>query len=608
MFMLTLGGERMIFGRHVNRFYLKYGFFFALGVLALITVDWYQLLIPDITGSIIEGIQYNTLTAEILQNYMIELMKIAAIMIIGRFLWRIFIMGTSRRIDYELRNDMFRHAEKLSQRYYQENKSGGLMALFTNDLNAVRMAFGPGLMMFFDVMFLGGLAFYRMYELDSTLTFFALIPLLMVSLLAALVSRITGKKFKERQKAFENMSDFTQENFYGISVIKAFVNELREIREFAKINKDNYDKNVSFIKASTLMHVGIEVFINVIRILMIGLGGYLVYRTIGLSLSDPGKFSVGDLSRYVSYFGMMVWPMMAIGRLINMRAQANASMQRINALLDQKVEIQDAPDVMPIQRLGGKITFHNLTFRYPNSKTEVLKNLNLVIEPGEIVGIIGRTGSGKTTIVDLLLRIYNLKPNEILLDDTDIMKLPIKTIRNEIGYVPQDNFIFSDTIENNIGFSADDIDLNHITKIAEYSDVHDNIIDFPSGYQTVVGERGVTLSGGQKQRISIARALLKDPTILIMDDSFSAVDTKTEEMIIKNLQQLRKGKTTLIIAHRISTIQLADKIVLIEEGEIAGVGSHEQLLKSNPLYQSMVLRQQLEAEVEGGVTRGETLL
>lgn len=594
----------MIFGRHVNRFYVKYGFFFALGVAALITVDWFQLLIPDITGSIIEGIQFGTLTAEILQNYMIELVKIAAIMVIGRFLWRIFIMGTSRRIDYELRNDMFRHAEKLSQRYYQENKSGGLMALFTNDLNAVRMAFGPGLMMFFDVLFLGGLAFYRMYELDATLTYFAAIPLLMVSLLAMMVSRITGRKFKERQKAFENMSDFTQENFYGISVIKAFVNELREIREFAKINKDNFDKNVSFIKASTLMHVGIEVFINVIRILMIGLGGYLVYRTIGLNPFDPDKFSVGDLSRYVSYFGMMVWPMMAIGRLINMRAQANASMQRINSLLDQKVEIKDEPDVLPVHQLQGKITFHNCTFRYPNTKVDILKNLNFTIEAGEVVGIIGRTGSGKTTIVDLLLRIYNLKPNEILLDDTDIMKLPIKTIRNEIGYVPQDNFIFSDTIQNNIGFSADEIDLDSITKIAEYSDVHDNIIDFPEGYQTVVGERGVTLSGGQKQRISIARALIKDPSILIMDDSFSAVDTKTEEMIIKNLQQLRKGKTTIIIAHRISTIQLADKIILLDEGEIAGIGTHEQLLDQNPLYQSMVLRQQLEAEMEGGENHG----
>jgi ATP-binding cassette subfamily B protein len=594
----------MVFGRHVNKFYLKYGIFFLLGIAALILVDWYQLMIPDITGSIIEGIQFGTLSDETLKAFMLDLAVIAAVLVVGRFVWRIFIMGTSRRVDYELRNDMFRHAEKLSQRFYQENKSGGLMALFTNDLNAVRMAFGPGLMMFFDVLFLGGMAFYRMYQLDSSLTFYAVIPLFLVSLLAAMVSRITGRKFKDRQKAFEHMSDFTQENFYGISVVKAFVNELREIRAFRTINTENYDKNISFIKASTLMHVGIEVFINTIRVLMLGLGGWLVYKTYttaGLDPMDPAHFSVGDLTRYIAYFGTMVWPMMAVGRLINMRSQANASLSRINSLLDQKVEIQDAPDAVKVDSLGGKITFNNLTFRYPSAKVDTLKNIQLTIEPGEMVGVIGRTGSGKTTLVDLLLRIYNLKANEILLDDTDIMKLPIRLIRDEIGYVPQDNFIFSDTIQNNIGFSADELDLNAIAKIAQYSDVHDNIVDFPDGYLTLVGERGVTLSGGQKQRISIARALLKDPKILIMDDSFSAVDTKTEEMIIANLVKLRKGKTTIVVAHRISTIRNADKIVILDEGNVVGVGSHEELLANSSLYAEMVLRQQLEAEVEGVV-------
>ncbi len=589
----------MLFGRHVNRFYLKYGIFFLIGIAALIIVDYVQLLIPDVTGSIIEGIEANTLTEAMLKGYVKDLIIWGLIIVVGRFLWRIFIMGTSRRIDFELRNKMFSHSEKLSRRFYQENKSGGLMAYFTNDLEAVRMAFGPGMMMAFDILFLGGLAFYKMYQLDHTLTFFALIPLFMVSILSGFVSRITGRKFKARQKAFEEMSDFTQENFYGISVIKAFVNELREIRAFEKINRSNYEKSISHIKASTLMHVGIEMFITVIRIMMLAIGGYLVYKTVGLTTLDPGKFSIGDLTRYIAYFGTMVWPMMAVGRLINMRAQAKASLQRINTLLDQQVEIQDSSDVKQINDINGKIVFNNLTFRYPSQKMEVLKNVSFTIEAGETVGIIGRTGSGKTTIVDLLLRLFNLKENEVMIDDIDIMKLPIKSVRNAIGYVPQDNFIFSDTIENNIGFALDEKNIDLITEMAIQSDVHENIAEFPNGYQTLVGERGVTLSGGQKQRISIARALIKDPKILIMDDSFSAVDTKTEEMILDNLEHLRKGKTTIIIAHRISTIKKADKIIVIDDGKVVALGKHDDLMLSSPFYQQFVLQQQLEDEIEG---------
>jgi len=592
-------GDGMLFGKYVNRFYLKYGLLFLIGIAALVTVDYVQLLIPNVTGNIIEGLGEGTLTKELLAFYMKDLILWGIIIVFGRFVWRIFIMGTSRRIDFDLRNDMFRHSEKLSRRFYQENKSGGLMAYFTNDLEAVRMAFGPGLMMAFDILFLGGLAFYKMYQLDHVLTLFALIPLFLVSLMSAFVSRITGRKFKARQKAFEEMSDFTQENFYGISVVKAFVNELREIRAFEKINKTNYDKSISHIKASTLMHVAIEMFITVIRIMMIAIGGYLVYKTVGLTTGDAGKFSIGDLTRYISYFSTMVWPMMAVGRLINMRAQANASLQRITALLDQPIEIFDDANVVAPFDIQGKIVFNNLTFKYPGSKTEVLKKINFTINPGQTVGIIGRTGSGKTTIVDLLLRLYNLKENEILIDDVDLMKLPIKSLRDAIGYVPQDNFIFSDTVENNIGFSLDENDLETIIEMAKDSDVHDNIMDFPDGYNTLVGERGVTLSGGQKQRISIARALVKDPKILIMDDSFSAVDTKTEEMILENLVKLRKGKTTILIAHRISTIKDADKIIVVDDGAILAQGKHDELMASSPFYQQLVLQQQLEDEIEG---------
>ena len=589
----------MIFGKHVNRFYLKYGIFFLIGIAALVTVDYVQLLIPDVTGSIIEGLEAKTLTEAMLGTYIKDIIIWGLIIVFGRFVWRIFIMGTSRRIDYELRNKMFEHAEKLSRRFYQENKSGGLMSYFTNDLEAVRMAFGPGLMMAFDILFLGSMAFIKMYQLDHTLTFFALVPLLMVSLLSAFVSRITGRKFKARQKAFEETSDFTQENFYGISVIKAFVNEVRQLRAFNKINTNNYDKSVSHIKASTLMHVGIEMFITVIRILMLAIGGWLVYKTVGVSELDPAKFSIGDLTRYIAYFGTMVWPMMAVGRLINMRAQAKASLSRLSNLLDQPIEIKDDPNSYKGGVIEGKIVFNHVNFKYPGTKQPALRDVAFTIEKGQMVGIIGRTGSGKTTLVDLLLRLYNLKSNEIMIDDVDIMKWPIRTIRDAIGYVPQDNFIFSDTVMNNIAFAVDDASEEQIEEVARYSDIHDNILDFPNQYETLVGERGVTLSGGQKQRLSIARALIKDPTILIMDDSFSAVDTKTEEMILNQLRSLRSGKTTLIIAHRISTIKQADLIVLVDDGQIIGLGTHDELLMQSPFYQQLVLQQQLEDEIEG---------
>jgi ATP-binding cassette subfamily B protein len=338
-------------------------------------------------------------------------------------------------------------------------------------------------------------------------------------------------------------------------------------------------------------------FINIIRVIMLGFGALLVYRTMDQSV----VFTVGDLTKYIAYFGMLIWPMMAVGRLINMRAQAKASLDRVSAFLDAEIEITDDREVINVEKIEGKVTFNNLSFAYPKTEKEVLKNIDFVIEKGQTVGIIGRTGSGKTTIVDLMLRLYNLKTCELLIDDYDIMKLPIKTIRDAIGYVPQENFIFSDVIKNNISFSQDDPDPELIRQMAIYSDIHENIIAFPTQYETMVGERGVTLSGGQKQRISIARALLKNPQILIMDDSFSAVDTKTEEQVINNLRELRKGKTTIIIAHRISTIKNADQIIFIENGRIMAKGTHNELLNTCELYRNMVIHQRLESELEAEV-------
>ncbi|HOP56915.1 MAG TPA: ABC transporter ATP-binding protein [Bacillota bacterium] len=590
----------MLFGKHVNKFYWRYGVFFLFGIAALFVVDYTQLEIPNIIGYIIEKLQNGTLDRITLSGYIVSLGIIGAIIVAGRFIWRIFIFGTSRRVDYDLRNEMFAHAEKLSQQYYQEKKSGGLMALFTNDLNAVRMAFGPGIMIFFDVLALGGMAFYKMYLLDPILTLVALIPSLMIAVLATFVSRVTGRKFRDRQKAYENLSDFSQENFYGIAVVKAFANELRETRAFASINKDNYDKNLSFIRVSTLLSVSIEMFINIVRVLLIGIGGYLVYKTSPIDPSQSFTFTIGDLTRYLAYFGALVWPMMAIGRFINLRAQARASLKRIGDFLDSPVDVTDDFETTPVEKIDGAISFKNLTFTYPGVKEPILKNINLEIKAGDTIGIIGPTGSGKTTIADLLLRIYNVGPGMILIDGRDIMTLPVKQVRDTIGYVPQDNFIFSDAIENNISFSQDTIDHKLVEQMARFSDIHDNIAEFPDQYLTMVGERGVTLSGGQKQRISIARALLKKPKILIMDDSFSAVDTGTEEAILENLDKIRSNQTMIIIAHRVSTIKNSDKIVLLSEGKIQAVGTHAELMEKSVEYRNIVLHQQLESELEAG--------
>jgi len=602
--MLLYEVIRMLFGKHLNKLYLKYGLLYFVGIAALIAVDFYQLEIPTLVGGIIGDLEHSTLTEPGLWGYVVQIAMIAAVLVVGRVLWRICIMGTSWRIGYDLRNEMFEHAEKLSRNFYQQNKSGALMALFTNDLDAVRMAFGPGILMTFDVLFLGAFALYKMFALQPVLTLITIIPLALVSVMAAFVSRITGAKFKARQKALENMFDFTQENFYGISVIKAFVNELREIRQFANINKDNYEKNMSFVKVSTLMHTGIEMFITLIRIIMLAVGGYIAYLTFGLATGDPAKLDASGLAMFAGYFGTVIWPMMAVGRLINMRSQARASMQRINGLLDAPIDVADVENVVTDIDVKGHIVFNNLTFRYPGQKAEILKNVSFEINAGETVGIIGRTGSGKTTIVDVLLRLYNLKSNEIVVDDVDLMRIPLRSIRAAIGYVPQDNFIFSDTVRNNIAFGVDDASLEEIIEMAIASDVHENIDEFPNKYDTIVGERGVTLSGGQKQRVSIARALMKDPPILIMDDSFSAVDTKTEEAVLARLQELRKGKTTILIAHRISTIKNADKIVVIDDGKVAAVGTHDALMATSALYSEMVIRQQLEAAIEGGNANG----
>ena len=587
----------MIFGKTINKYYFKYAHLFLLGVIALMFVDYYQLEIPALTGELIDKLVLGTIDKNGIIEILLLIALYVAIIILGRFFWRLFIFGASRRVDYGIRNEMFSHAEELSNRFYSENKVGGLMAYFTNDLEAVRRAIGPGMIMSVDAVFLGGLAFYHMFNLDVSLTLYSGIPLIVIAMLGAYIGNKMRNKFKEAQKAFEDLSDFTNESLSGISVVKAFVKEQSEIKEFLKINKIAKDKNIEYVKMQTIFQVTVRTIISIIFVVILAYGGYLVKTTA----TSNNPFTIGELWTFIMLFGALIWPMMALAMIINIRSRGRASLERIDRILNEKIDIFDE-NVIEIDELKGEIEFKDLSFKYPDGSEDVLHNISFKVNIGETVGVLGRTGSGKTSIVDLLLRIYNVEKNKIFIDGIDIMRLPIKKVRSAVGYVPQDGFLFSDSISNNISLGLQKrVDVySEIQEAAKLSDVHDNIIDFSDGYETIIGERGVTLSGGQRQRLSIARALIKDPAILILDDSISAVDTQTEDTILSNLEKVRKGKTTLIIAHRISTIKAADKIIIVDEGKVIAVGTHNELMGHCHFYKDMVERQKLEEEIEVG--------
>jgi ATP-binding cassette subfamily B protein len=581
----------MIFGKHINKYYLKYAIPLILGIVALLYVDYVQVEIPRIFAGIIDKLRESTLTNTILNESVLRLVWIVLIMVVGRVLWRVFVFGSARFIEHDLRMSMFLHAESLGVDFYKEHKVGGLMTHFINDLEAIRQAFGPGILMLFDSLFLGTIVIIRMTQLSREMTLIAVIPLALMGVVAMFIIKKMRMKYKLRQDSFEHMSDFTQESFSGINVIRAFVKEVKEAVFFAEKNDDFYKKHVDFVKTMILINIVITVFINLTILTIIAYGAWIAITS---------DFTPGMLTEYFTLFTTLIWPVMALSQFASIRSQAVASYKRIQTFMDAKVSVKDEKNVKPNQILSGRITFKHLDFAYPDDpERPILNDISVSIEQGEMVGVLGRTGSGKSTFVDLLLRLYNVKPDALYLDDHDIMSLSIHNVRDQIAYVPQDNFLFSDTILNNIGFSEPAMSEEKASYYARLADVHDNIIDFTHGYQTEIGERGVTLSGGQKQRISIARALAKDAPILILDDSVSAVDTKTEESIIKHLEEIRQGKTTIVIAHRISTIKKMDKIILLDQGHLLDVGSHEDLLKRNALYQEMVRKQELEHMVEG---------
>ena len=587
----------MILGKHINRYYLRYAPMLLLGLIALMGVDYLQLEIPALYRMVLQGMEngfvkidevvYNFDMNFVLDYICMPMVRVIVLIIIGRFLWRICFFGSAVKLEEDMRNRMFRHAQELSREDYQVNKVGDLMSFFTNDLDTVQECFGWGVMMFFDAVMLGIMALSKMWAMNPILTLLSLIPMSCLLASATIVGKSLARKWDARQEAYSRLSDFSQESFSGIAVIKAFVKEAKELWAFKKLNQENEKASMTHTKASVLFRVMVTLFVESVICIILGYGGYLVYKDI---LDGP------QLVEFIGYFNSVIWPIMAVSELIDMSSRGKASLARISELLDAPVAVKDREGAQSLPNVKGRIEFRNMTFRYPDGEFDALEDVSFVIEPGEQVGLVGKTGSGKTTLVDLILRTYNVPDGTLFIDGHDVNDVKIRDLREACAYVPQDNFLFSDTIENNIAFGVDGHQLTAVRHAATLADVDSNIKEFSQGYGTVLGERGVTVSGGQKQRISIARALMKDASILILDDSVSAVDTKTERTILENLRTTRGGKTTILIAHRISTIESMDKVLFIDNGRLAAFGKHEDLYATCKEYRKMVDLQKLEEE------------
>ena len=587
----------MIFGKHINKYYVKYAGWLLMGLAALFAVDYFQLVVPNLYQMVINGMNQGYVVVDgvetafnmdfLLDKVCMPLVWVILAMVLGRFLWRVCIFGSAIKVETDLRNAMFDHAKDLSVQYYQVNKVGNLMSLFTNDLETVQDCYGSGFLMLFDAVVLFVLAVAKMWRMDPLLTVLCLIPMGLLLAASTVVGNHLTKKWDIRQEAFSKLSDFSQESFSGIAVIKAFVKESKELMAFKKLNRENEVANVDFTRSAVLLRILVALFVESVVCVILGYGGYLVHE---------GVFNAGQLVEFIGYFNAIVWPIMAVSELIDMTSRGKASLKRISELLDAKQDVVDRPEVEDLSGVQGDIEFRDLSFRYPDGEYDALQHISFTIKAGENVGVVGKTGSGKTTLVDLILRTYNVPDGTIFIDGHDVNQVSIRSVRDGCAYVPQDNFLFSDTITRNIAFGVDTIGKEQVMLAARLADVDGNIREFAKSYETILGERGVTVSGGQKQRISIARALMKDAPILILDDSVSAVDTKTERTILDNLRKTRAGKTTILIAHRISTIEQMDKILFIDDGQLAAVGKHEELYENNAAYRKMVDLQRLEEE------------
>lgn len=565
----------------------KYKKRYFVGIVFLIIVDFIQLAPPKILGYLTDSLAQGTATKGKITVAVVSILLIAAIMATCRFMWRIYINGTARYVEYDIRSKFFKHLQSLSTNYYNKNKTGDLMALATNDLNAVRMALGQGVIMFCDAVVLTIATLIIMLSINTKLTLISLIPLPFVAIISRRFGRSIHKKFTRVQSCFSKLTDVVQENFSGIRIVKSFVQEEKEYEKFLEENQNNLNANMDFIRVWGIFSPLIELIASLSFVILIAIGGRFVIL---------GNISLGEFITFNMYLGNLVWPMMAMGWVINNLQRGYASLERIEEVLNTQPEILDKY-VDKIESLNGDIVIKDLTFAYPDTDLAALKDINITIKKGETLGIVGRTGSSKTTLINLLLRLYNVENGKILINGKDINKIPLDTLRHNIGFVSQDPFLFSTTLAENINLAYNELNMDKVIEATRNADVYDNIMDFPEGFDTMVGERGVTLSGGQKQRASIARALIKNPDILILDDCLSAVDAKTEVKILDNLKKIMKDKTSIIISHRISAVKEANQIIVLEQGKIAQKGTHEQLKNQEGIYREIYEKQQIEQAI-----------
>ena len=591
---------RFIF-QYIKRHRLQY----ILGIITLFIVDIANVFIPKMTGNITDGLKAGNIDWAGITHYLLILFLLGLTLAVGRFLWRYFLFGASRSIEKELRNDMFAHLETMDVEFYNQNKTGDLMTRFTSDLNSIRMAIGMAVICVFDAVVMSAMVIVQMmHYVDVRLTLMAVIPMLFILFGELYYGKVIMGRFKARQEAVSDLTDFVQESFSGIRVIKAFVREKAQRYAFARENQKNLEKNLDIARMQSVVMPLLDVIIGLSSLITLLFGGYLAVN---------GQISLGRFVAFNQYINMLVWPMLACGEAVNMFSMGGASLKRVKAVFDAEPEVKDpqngdegirAAEEVPVQEheIVGHIRLEHLTFTHQDSNEPVLNDITLDVPAGTTLAIVSKTGGGKSTLVNLLLHLYNTKRGMIFIDNRDINDIPLKELRENIAYVPQDNFLFSDTLRSNISFGVEDEDMEEIVAATKAACIHDSIAEFPDGYETIVGERGVTLSGGQKQRSSIARALMKDAPILILDDALSAVDTDTEEQILENLKVNRRGKTTILIAHRVSTIQNADRIMVLEDGKAKEIGNHEELMRQNGIYHGMVEQQQLEA-VHGEAVR-----